>query len=124
MRSRRFYECSVIVAQSGATQFVQSNSEDSVASMMFACKVPGTGNKKSPTQFLVIPKDQVFKDTHANRTRYVAFLEKDKKQMVLDSAGKPVKGEVTMVDSLMEKFDYHRNEPEFGPSIATPTMKM
>lgn len=113
-----------LVAQSGAAQFVKSNSEDSVASMMFACKVPGTGYKNSPTQFLVIPKDQVFKDTHANRTRYVAFLEKDKKQMILDSAGKPVKGEVTMVDSLMEKFDYHRNEPEFGPSIATPTMKM
>lgn len=123
LQNPNFTEISIdeetLVNQSGAKAFLTLPH----AEPFFCCKIPKTGGQNA--EFLVIPKDQVFLDKHCQRTRYVAFLENDKKNIVLDATGKPnMQSEKRNTEMLKEIFDPQNTGVNMPAPMPNLTMKM
>ena len=89
----------------------------------FCCRIPKCAGDNA--KFLTIPKDQVFLDTSCHRTRYVAFLENDKKNVVLDRFGKPdmncVQRDTAVLKDIFDPQNSGVNMPAPMPNLS---MKM
>lgn len=80
--------------------YVPANDEH--AKFFFASRVPGTYGDMEQT--LILPSDSVFLSD--NGKTYVGFLEKDKKPLILNAAGKPVSVEKRQTGSeLAHSYD-------------------
>lgn len=92
-----------------AQRFGKSNMGD-----FFVCRIPQTyGNN---IRYLSIPMDHVFLDKNAERERYVGFIDKNSKQIVLDGNGMPVSSDrLRNTENLMKHFDFQTK-----PDIAVP----
>lgn len=92
-----------------AQKFGKSNMGD-----FFVCRIPQTyGNN---IRYLSIPMDHVFLDKNAARERYVGFIDKNSKQIVLDGNGMPVSSDrLRNTENLMKHFDFQTK-----PDIAVP----
>lgn len=80
----------------------------------FACRIPGTYGEN--IRYLCIPREQVFLDKNAERERYIGFVQKDKRHILLDKNGKPVSSDsLRNTEKLMTHFD-----PQIKPDISQP----
>lgn len=88
----------------------------------FACRVPGTYGQN--IRYLCIPRDQVFLDKNAERERYMGFLRKDSRHILLDKIGKPMSSDrLRNTENLMKHFDQH-SKPDISSPLPNPHLSM
>lgn len=85
-----------LVAQSGAAAIVAADPS------VFACRIPGTYGKTE--NLLVVSNKQVFQVQDTLRARYIAFVSKEQKPLVLNTYGKP-SNQFRNGEELYEYFD-------------------
>lgn len=89
----------------------------------FACRIPGTYGKN--VGYLCLPRNQVFLDKNAERERYVAFVNKNARSLVLDKDGmpKPVTDSLRKTEKVLSHFD-KQNKPDVTQPLPNPHLSI
>lgn len=87
----------------------------------FFCTVPGT--KRQDT--LMIPKSQVFEVKDADKARYVAFIDNNKRPHIYNKSGAPdISPKYVNGKELFKNFDRHDNVKQAAAKAAKSTTKV